>query len=292
MTGGVEMSSDSDLSDSDVSDGTSHLNWKHFEVDHTATHEARSQVFASLKCLTLALPLKSEFHPAIKEDCDSKRSIKVHFQRLGSTNSKWGFSILRCTYSSDELWTKYLERMSDHVADKLNFKADSDLRERLEITIIESPALDGATWKQARDVFHVWSLEELKTLPDYDEAWLKGEGDRLHFAVGRSPRTEFFIYADEASVNSVVNSGQSYREIRAPGTYYFTIVATGLRTPRIVHLRKDGTPVRDYEESEGTRKALRQRFKANEYVGLYGICLDDSWPDIVADDKGGVSRCF
>jgi hypothetical protein len=72
---------------------------------------------------------------------------------------------------------------------------DSELRENLELTVIEFPALDGVSWKEARDVFNVWSLEELKARPDYDEEWLKGQGDGLYFAASHTPRTEFFIFA-------------------------------------------------------------------------------------------------
>lgn len=291
MTGGVEYSSDSGDTNSSEEDSPPEV--QHFKVDHTETSQARADLLASLRISTLSLPLSNEYPPAQSSDSrdDDKHDLRMHYLRVPHDH-KWGFAILRCTYSSDALWTEYLKRIRDHIAHKLNFEQDDDLRAKLEIPIFESPILDGLTWMQARDIFDAWALEEVKAHPRYNDTCLKQQDLTLHLVLGSSPRTEFFVYADEASVNSVVNSGQSFREIRAPGAYYFTVVATGLRTPRVYHAKKDGTPVKDYEGSEETREALRQKWKANEYVGLYAYCMNDNWPDIHENDKGGVSRCF
>lgn len=166
--------------------------------------------------------------------------------------------------------------------------------------------MEGAPWKQARDVFDGWLLSQvmerdssIQTREEAREAFRS-----THFSM-HAPRYEFCIFASQDSVDSVLPySPDDEKAISSPGTYYFTVVATGLDSPReYTELFDDDAD--DYEEGEGviwkdrediieTRRALYQKFKANEFVGLYAACDVDSlgWPDVFRDDGGSVSRCF
>jgi hypothetical protein len=121
----------------------------------------------------------------------------------------------------------------------------------------------------------------------------------------KAPRYEFFIFATQDSIDSVLQyPPDDEKAIAAPGTYYFTVVATGLENPReYTELFDDdndedwdgeGIIWKDREDIIETRRALYQKFKANEFVGLYAACDVDSlgWPDVFRDDDGGVSKCF
>lgn len=87
-----------------------------------------------------------------------------------------------------------------------------------------------------------------------------------------------------------MDCGEQFRDLYTPGAYYFTLVATGLKTPRTHSKDNDGVIVKDDEDFPETQRALWQKFKANEFVELYSGCISDNWPDFFDRDSGGVSH--
>lgn len=118
---------------------------------------------------------QQEKHPVeygLEEENDVERKDYIRkrmSERVAVT--KWGFSIVRCTYSSQSRWDKYLRRIHSDIDRFLNYKEDAGLRETLNVFVIENEALDGATWKQARDKFDEWVWDELKNREDFSDSW-------------------------------------------------------------------------------------------------------------------------
>ena len=168
----------------------------------------------------------------------------------------------------------------------LAFETDADLRASLELPVIEDSArLDVATWKEARTRFDEWAWEELKQRPEFDQSWeISKREEKVGYMINRLPHLEFFIYADKASVDSVVGCV----DIKADGAYFFTLVATALKKPRVVSYDDDYNIIEDDEEEEEAKSALWQRFKVNEVAIAYSSVAIDQWPGYLRG-KDGIS---
>lgn len=197
---------------------------------------------------------------------------------------KWGFNIYRCSYLSQGRWEKFISLLKEDTKEYL--ENDQDLWETLEWKIIENEeALSGKGWKETREFHDAWVLEELRKkaengneleLPDY-----MSESEKLEARVDTQPHFEFFIFADEVSINSVVD-GDANNKRGAPGGYYITLVQSGLVTHR-------GEWDEDWDEDAGEErpeidegnpehmKALLRNFKAWELVNLYNAILQGDW---------------
>lgn len=107
----------------------------------------------------------------------------------------------------------------------------------------------------------------------------------MGYMVASSSHLEFFIYADQASVDSVVDCV----DITASGAYFFTLVAIALENSRVVSYDDDDNIVEDDEEDEEANFALWQKFKVNDFAIVYASCAADQWP-LYMRGKDGISQ--
>ena len=127
----------------------------------------------------------------------------------------WGWSIVRCTYASDDEWAAFLTRFRNDIDDYFRFQSDVDLRLRLRIPVVEDrKRLDGATWEQARTAFMDMLQEDSKNR-DGNSWHLPDPQSRIGWAKHEIPQSTFFIFADQASVLSVVGCDQTKEAGRA-----------------------------------------------------------------------------
>jgi hypothetical protein len=68
--------------------------------------------------------------------------------------SKWGFVVFRCTYSSDEEWARYMSVLNQHVRAMLGPEELSDCFDRIDWNVQENPRYEGMDDDQVR----VWVL--------------------------------------------------------------------------------------------------------------------------------------
>src|SRR5437868_5952787 len=139
----------------------------------------------------------------------AKEIIHTSNEQLGL--EKWGFVIYRCTYTSQEKWDKFMALIKEDAKEYLQDENDQDLWQSIDWRVVENEeALGGNDWKEARSVFDAWVTSELKKeteegreirdWPDY-----LTESEKFRLRVKQAPHYRFFIFADEASVNSVVD---------------------------------------------------------------------------------------
>ena len=67
-------------------------------------------------------------------------------------DSKWGFVIYRCTYSSDEEWEKYMSILNTHVRARLasNEEELGDIFDRIDWNVQEDPRYEGMSDDEIR----------------------------------------------------------------------------------------------------------------------------------------------
>lgn len=142
-----------------------------------------------------------------------------------------------------------------------------------------------------------WVLDEFKANPrDYSKYSQPSTcaKSRLLNAISQTPRLGYLIFADQASVDSVVECTEEMPSL-SERDYWFTVVATGLRQPQIFYEDDHSVWIRDYEDDEddehGCRKALYQKVKATDLVGVIIEILDDAFVDTEVGDDG-VSRVW
>lgn len=168
--------------------------------------------------------------------------------------------------------------MRAEVNQSLDFESDASLRATLKIPIIEDAArLDGVTWKQARTRYNEWVWDYLKQKPGFNPLWdISKIEEKVGHMITRSPHLEFFIFADQASVDSVVDC----TTLDAPGAYFFTLVATGLRTTRIFSVDDDLNIMKDDEERE------EAKFRLYDFVRVYASIVSNTWPEYMREEDG------
>ncbi|KAF2224011.1 hypothetical protein BDZ85DRAFT_95913 [Elsinoe ampelina] len=71
----------------------------------------------------------------------------------------WGFIIYRCSYKSDDEWSRFLKILNDHVRESLEADDEDylDLMDTLDWAIQEKPELEGASKELVRRRFHEWA---------------------------------------------------------------------------------------------------------------------------------------
>jgi len=203
---------------------------------------------------------------------------------------KWGFVIYRCTYSSQNKWDKFLSLIKEDAREYLENEKNQDLWESMEWSVVEDRELDGVDYKEARRKFDHWVRSELENQTEVDtETWMEpdcSEEEIFQYRLSEQPpRHQFFIFADEASVNSVVDCDKANNR-GMPGGYYITLVQTGL-LDRGEELHPEVAEEYDLEETDEDYWCdFRQKFKAWDVVALYASILNGDWPDGFAEHDG------
>jgi hypothetical protein len=264
-------------------------------------------------------------HPDGRKFTDSIRT-GGHLKQQGN---KWGLPIVRCTYTSDSRWEKYISLIHEDIHNAINEDpTDSDLLLTLECPIIEDRAyLENATLEDARDKYDEWVWEQIRGFQDTilegeDELYMGEEGYQTakdtfkHWDVNEvqparkdgkvgiprmqidklmllypfiEPRWSFFIYADQASVDSVVNhAGENERN--KSGCYYFTVVRSDL----IVREHGVGTDERHFDDvnCRNFLEETRRKIKAYDFVDLVISIINDEWRYMYWTGPDGICGMF
>lgn len=239
---------------------------------------------------TISLPpnIQSNRTPHIYEDHLEERDVSKDVIRksIESPHKDWGFSILRCTYQSDEEWNTFLTRFRDDLDSYFRFESDKDLRSRLRLPVVEDrKLLDGATWDEARDFF-METLEDDSKKRDGNSRHLPDPQSRVGWAKNEIPQSTFFIYADQASVSSVVDCEQTTEAKMDDGAYYFAIVWADHTQPEgRARTEEELEEIDDSPDSE-YHQLTRQNFKVYDFLELYVHIVEDMWPNFVVEDDG------
>ncbi len=204
-----------------------------------------------------------------------------------ATSNYWGLRIYRTTYNDDKRFQKFIELLKADSEEVLTESDDSDLVEYLKWEIVDDEQnLENKTWEETRTFHDNWVLTELENeAAEGKDQTIRHPGlseqEILGWRTQTTPRWEFFIFADEESVNSVVDADASNTRGR-PGTFFVTIVQSNL-------VDKSEMNFGEGDESEIPRKAYWQRFKGWEIVEAYAGLLSGRWPHNFQVEKDGLS---
>jgi hypothetical protein len=132
----------------------------------------------------------------------------------------WGVPIVRCTYASDSRFNGFLAVLRND-ANKYFLDVDEDcgevLKATLQFPIIEDKdTLEGATWREARKKFNTWVPQDMKNNPltptaPVATALLAKHNFKQDLEKGT--HWNYFIYLDEASLASVLDTLTLYRVV-------------------------------------------------------------------------------
>ncbi|KAF2221332.1 hypothetical protein BDZ85DRAFT_15743 [Elsinoe ampelina] len=126
-----------------------------------------------------------------------------------SGHSKWGFTIYRCTYASDEDWEKMMDKMKAGVEEPSDNPLSHFprlLSNTLTYTVVEDSALEGAGREEIFKRFGAWVDSEPWKIEQPSEC------------AGTSARYDICIWIDEASLKSILNEPENYIAPE-PGTW-------------------------------------------------------------------------
>lgn len=198
--------------------------------------------------------------------------------------------------------------ISNDVEEFLKHPNDQDVLQKFELSIIEDSSLDGATWREARTKFDRGAWEQVKDLGVRDidldfspmanvyrcarEMFVELDTTLVQPAKtdGKiplmtkqqlakiesvfSPRWAFFIWAGNASVDSVVDHADAM-EREELGCYYFTVVMSNFtfREARSGHSKF----FLDYEDYTHWLEETQRKYKAWDLVDVCALIADDRW---------------
>lgn len=173
----------------------------------------------------------------------------------------------------------------------------ADLLKGISWQVIEDRSkLSDKSWEEVRDVHDAWVLSELdkETANEGNNDDKSGEAKESNFMIRMERETnvqskahwEFFIFADDESVDSVVDADANSTRGQA-GTYFITVVQSNFVCKS--EMGFEDSEEEDYEEQEldpVPREANWQRFKMWTMVDVYASLLSGSWPrnGIVGED--------
>ncbi|ROT37997.1 hypothetical protein SODALDRAFT_324451 [Sodiomyces alkalinus F11] len=116
---------------------------------------------------------------------------------------RWGFVVYRCTYSDDDAWARYVERMKQAAVDDLSrYGRDLLLAKYVDWTIVEDrDALDGASKADVRARFSEWAEPHL---PDEDGRGPGAWRANALATVWRCPPTfRFCLFVDQECLDTL-----------------------------------------------------------------------------------------
>jgi len=248
---------------------------------------------------------------------------------LKQQGGKWGLPIVRCTYSSDARWEKYMSLLHKDISNSINEDStDVDLLSSLSCPIIEDRArLDNATLEDARTKYDEWVWEQMRGFQDTilegeDELYMgepnyrkakdmfkewdvhevqlakqKGRIGIPHMTVDQinllspfmEPRWSFFILADQASVDSVVDHAEEGERMKS-GCYYFTVVRSDL----IVREHGVGADDRYFDDIKSLNfmEETRRKVKAYKFVDLVISIINQEWRYMYGAGSDGICDVF
>jgi hypothetical protein len=197
----------------------------------------------------------------------------------------WGFRIYRATYSDQARWDKFITLLKDDAQEFLEDPKDQDLLRGLTWDVVEDEAkLNGKNWDEAIKVHDAWVLSELtketacgrdKITENYVGRW--SSRNIIELRTKSKPHWEFFIFADEESVNSVLDADANNTRGQ-PGTYFITVVQSGLVCKSEMGFSDDEDEDDAVELEVIPRKAYWQRFRGWLLVDVYASVITGLWP--------------
>lgn len=155
----------------------------------------------------------------------------------------------------------------------------------------DAASLSGFDYKIARDRFDEWAQGEIeKDTKDVDvvefaaQVGVFSAGEKAKILLAKQePRKRFFIFADEVSVDSVVDCDAEHYRGRVGG-YYVLVVRSGLSDVPMEYLENEEDEAEedawdDEEVNEEGWCGSRQKFRAWDLGKIYASLLLGNWPD-------------
>lgn len=186
----------------------------------------------------------------------------------------FGLTILRCTYKSQADWDAFVRAFQDQTDRYLWMPSDQSIRPKFCCPIVEDRSqLDGVDWRTARTYFDESVYEDYKqaaALSDTPGQDLQSQVTLFSF---EKLSRQFFIYADQASVESVARNAHSMKASKRKGAYYFHLVKSALNS----RFCPDGG---EYAETTDEQELLyqHQKFKVYDFLTIYSDILNECWP--------------
>ncbi|KAI5238796.1 hypothetical protein E4T43_07166 [Aureobasidium subglaciale] len=123
----------------------------------------------------------------------------------------WGFIIYRCTYGGDNAWAQFIHHIKQRTIDSFHRQDDAQiLVPRLDIPVIEDPALEGASKSDIRRRFKEWV--NINARLECTAAISAGQFQTL---LREIPRFNFCIHVDAEVLDAVIRRGPSLDETMA-----------------------------------------------------------------------------
>ena len=146
-------------------------------------------------------------------------------------------------------------------------------------------------YRKAKDMFKEWDVHEVQL------AKQKGRIGIPHMTVDQinllspfmEPRWSFFILADQASVDSVVDHAEEGERMKS-GCYYFTVVRSDL----IVREHGVGADDRYFDDIKSLNfmEETRRKVKAYKFVDLVISIINQEWRYMYGAGSDGICDVF
>lgn len=135
---------------------------------------------------------------------DDYKNIDASISGKFSTkrNLHWGFSIYRCSYKNESVWSRLLQRLREQIESDLECNQRMDLLSRHQLVINDDiEKFDGATSHDIRDHFNTWVTDQLPQIVTSPEV-LADNNDRLGPQYFLGPRYNFCLFVDDFCLDS------------------------------------------------------------------------------------------
>lgn len=259
---------------------------------------------------TMTVPESLEYYPAAPphETHPDPLARKIAQFKL----REWDFVIVRTTYSSDAKWAEFLTILNDNIRFWFtlhNNQQISRIHEKHVLTVLEDPAkLNNASLDLTTRAFTDWvqspqakSEREGTVLADVADGWML------------SPRYEFYIHADETTLNEVLRQHANREPIPPEQKFWhrsgyiygsaddFSVKAVCAQQVQAAygHFQHESAPehgiyadtdVGEEELDENDMLDLMKRVRIFEIPDLYAVLANDSysWFHILTWGNGNV----
>lgn len=179
--------------------------------------------------------------------------------------SDWGFVIVRCTYSPQEEWDKFLALAKGHARDYFAACRMEAVHDRMRWTVIEDAAAqEGADILAANRRFVDWA--------DRGPGMQEWQGTAFTPTRHYSPRYDYFVLVDEESLESVMDGPNGHGQ---RGYFCKVVNASGVLLAErereklwdVDGAEQEGGGLVDEEDLED----LRKQVKIDTLVSVYAM---------------------
>ena len=133
-----------------------------------------------------------------------KYLVELESKLKANRHDSWGWVIYRCTYSSDNDWATFMEKLKTETHSMLDdYGATEAIASQLVWTVIDDrEKLENASKSDVRRMFSEWTSSP-EAAAEQPNTW-------LHPSETRMARYRYCIHVDETSLRSVLDGSEDW----------------------------------------------------------------------------------